>query len=189
MVGKIPKNQQLNLFQTPLKNFINMQHELCILAREIDWESIEKDLSKFYSEIGRPGIAIRKMVGLMLLKRIYNLSDENVVALWTENPYWQYFCGEVNFQVEAPIDPSEFVYFRERMGEEGAERLLKLSVDLFGKEALDDEVLYDTTVQERILLFPPMPNFTKRSLRRSGKSQRKKAYLYDNPINLLLSNL
>ncbi len=154
MVGKIPKNQQLNLFQTPLKNFINMQHELCILAREIDWESIEKDLSKFYSEIGRPGIPIRKMVGLMLLKRIYNLSDENVVARWTENPYWQYFCGEVNFQVEPPIDPSEFVYFRERIGEEGAERLLKLSVDLFGKDAMDDEVLYDTTVQEKNITFP-----------------------------------
>ena len=30
---------------------------------------------------------IRTMVGMMLLKSIYNLSDEGVVARWMENPY------------------------------------------------------------------------------------------------------
>jgi len=154
MVGKTPKTPQLNIFKTPLKNFINMQHELCILAHEIDWESIENDLSKYYSNIGRPSVPIRKMVGLMLLKRIYNLSDERVVDRWSENPYWQYFCGEVNFQTKKPIDPTDFVYFRERIGEEGAERLLKVSIDLFEKEAADNEVLIDTTVQEKNITYP-----------------------------------
>ena len=40
MVGKIDKNPQLNIFEIPLKSFINMKHELCILAAEIDWDSI-----------------------------------------------------------------------------------------------------------------------------------------------------
>lgn len=154
MVGKTPKIPQLNIFQTPLKNFIDMKHELCILAHKIDWESIENDLSKFYSDFGRPSVPIRKMVGLMLLKRIYNLSDENVVDRWIENPYWQYFCGEVNFQTKKPFDPSEFVHFRQRMGEEGAERLLKVSVQLFGKEAEEKEVLIDSTVQEKNITYP-----------------------------------
>lgn len=154
MVGKTPKTPQLNIFKTPLKNFINLQHELCILAYEIDWESAENDLSKYYSDIGRPSVPLRKMVGLMLLKRIYNLSDEKVVDRWRENPYWQYFCGEVNFQTDKPIDPTDFVYFRERIGEEGAERLLKISIQLFGKEAADKEVLIDTTVQEKNITYP-----------------------------------
>lgn len=154
MVGKIPKTPQLNIFRTPLKTFINAQHELCVLAGEIDWNTIEKDFSKYYSKIGRPSVPIRKMVGLILLKRIYNLSDERVVDRWIENPYWQYFCGEVNFQTEKPIDPSEFVYFRERIGEEGAEKLLKVSIQLFGKQAKENEVLYDSTVQEKNITFP-----------------------------------
>ena len=65
MVGKTPKTPQLNIFKTPLKNFINMQHELCILAHEIDWESVENDLSKYYSDIGRPSVPLRKMEMLL----------------------------------------------------------------------------------------------------------------------------
>ena len=37
------------------------------------------------------------MVGLLLLHRIYNLSDEGVVEQWIANPFYQYFCGEARF--------------------------------------------------------------------------------------------
>jgi hypothetical protein len=33
------------------------------------------------------------MVGLLLLKQMYDQSDEEVVERWVENPYWQQFCG------------------------------------------------------------------------------------------------
>jgi hypothetical protein len=29
------------------------------------------------------------MVGLLLLKQMYDQSDEDVVERWVENPYWQ----------------------------------------------------------------------------------------------------
>jgi len=34
------------------------------------------------------------MVGLLLLKQIYNLGDETVVARWLENPYWRVSRGK-----------------------------------------------------------------------------------------------
>jgi len=154
MVGKIRSNPQLNIFETPLLSFINTRHELCVLASEIDWESVEKDFSGYYADFGRPSIPIRKMVGLVLLKQIFNLSDEALIDRWVENPYWQYFCGEHNFQKSKPMDPSEFVHFRKRIGPEGAERLLKLSVKLFGTEACEREVLIDSTVQEKNITYP-----------------------------------
>ncbi len=43
------------------------------------------------------------MAGLHYLKRIFNLSDELTVERWTENPYWQYFCGMKYFEHEMPI--------------------------------------------------------------------------------------
>jgi hypothetical protein len=49
---------------------------------------------------------IRLMVGLQLLKHTCNVSDEEVVATWVENPYWQYFCGEQYLRHDLPIDPS-----------------------------------------------------------------------------------
>ena len=45
MVGKQNKTPQLSIFDTPLERFINLDHELCILAGRIDWESIEKELT------------------------------------------------------------------------------------------------------------------------------------------------
>ncbi len=162
MIGKTPRNPQLNFFRTPLINFIDLQHPLCVLAAKIDWNRVENEFSGYYIDFGRPSIPIRKMVGLMLLKHLKNLSDEALTAGWRENPYWQYFCGEVNFQTTEPFDPSEFVHFRKRIGEEGAEKILMLTILLFGKEAKEKEVLIDTTVQEKNITFPTDTKLQKR---------------------------
>ena len=94
MVGKQDKTPQLNIFDTPLESFINLEYELCILSGQIDWDSIEKKFSVYYSEIGHPSVPIRRIIRLLLLKHIYNLSDEAIVDRWIENPYWQFFSGK-----------------------------------------------------------------------------------------------
>ena len=169
MVGKQDKTPQLSIFDTPLERFINLDHELCILSKAIDWDSIEEDFSIYYSEIGRPSVPIRRMIGLLLLKHIYNLSDEAIVDRWIENPYWQYFSGEKVFQINKPFDPTEFIHFRNRIGKEGAERLLKVSVQLFGKEAQEKEVLIDSTVQEKNITYPTDAKLHKRIIDKVNK--------------------
>lgn len=156
MVGQIDKTPQLNIFKVPLLSFIRKDHELCLLAEKINWDSVENDFMEYYClDNGRPSIPIRKIVGVILLRRMFNLSDENVVDKWKENPYWQYFCGEVNFQHDSPFDPTELIKFRKRIGETGAEKILKLSIDLFeSKEVEEKEVLIDSTVQEKNITFP-----------------------------------
>jgi len=156
MLGKTDKNPQLNMYQVPLIQFIDKSHELCQAAEQIDWDGLERDLSDYYCiDNGRPSIPIRKIAGVILLKRAYNESDESVVDRWKENPYWQHFCGEVNFQHEWPFDPTELVKFRKRMGGQGMERILKLTIDLFGeKEIREKRVLVDSTVQEKNITFP-----------------------------------
>jgi len=169
MVGKQDKTPQLSIFDTPLKRFINLEHELCILSARIDWDSIEKEFSIYFSEIGRPSVPIRRMVGLLLLKHIYNLSDEAIVTRWIENPYWQYFSGEKVFQTKKPFDPTEFIHFRNRIGKEGAEKLLKVSIQLYGKEAQEKEVLIDSTVQEKNITYPTDAKLHKRIIEKVNK--------------------
>ena len=155
MKGKFIKHPQLNVFQTPLVSIINMDHELVLLANRIDWKSVDKEFSIYYPYMGRRAVLVRKMVGSMILKQMYNLGDETFVVRWIENPYWQYFCGETFFQYDQPFDPSEFVHFRKRIGEVGAQKILKLSINLFdSKEVHEKEVLIDTTVQEKNITFP-----------------------------------
>ena len=128
MIGKIKKKAQLEIFKVLLSRLVSPSHELCILASEIDWAGIENDLSGYYSEHGRPSVPIRTMVGMMFLKNMYNLSDEGSVARWIENPYWQYFTGEQYFQNSQPFDPSEYVHFRKRIGQEGMEKIMSYTV-------------------------------------------------------------
>ena len=78
MVGKLDTQNQRNFFTPSLVDFINPNHELAILSAEIDWQSIENEFAKFYSNTGKPSMPIRFMVGCLLLKRIYNLGDETL---------------------------------------------------------------------------------------------------------------
>ena len=169
MVGKQDMTPQISIFDTPIKRFINLNHELCILSKQIDWEKIESDFSIYYSNIGRPSVPIRKIVGLLLLKYIYNLSDEAIIDRWIENPYWQYFSGETIFQTQKPFDPTEFIHFRKRIGKEGSEKLLKISIQLFGKESQEKEVLIDSTVQEKNITYPTDAKLYKRVIEKVNK--------------------
>jgi IS5 family transposase len=171
MIGKIDKNPQLEMFKVPLKHFINEGHELVLLSRKINWEQLESELSVYYCEDnGRPSIPIRTIAGIVLLKRIYDQSDESVLDRWVENPYWQYFCGEVYFCHQLPFDRTELIKFRKRIGEEGSEQLLKMSVQLFPKkEVQDDEVLIDTTVQEKNITYPTDVKLQKKIIEKCRK--------------------
>ena len=134
---------------------LNRNHPLFILANKVDWERFEKSFLGLYSQTtGAPAKPIRLMVGLLILKHIRNLSDESVVEQWSENAYYQYFCGEEEFCVSQPCDASELVHFRHRIGESGCELIFKESIRINGKDADDDEVIADTTVQEKNITFP-----------------------------------
>lgn len=154
MVRPSPPQNQLNMFEAVLAQMINPAHELCRLAREIDWSVFEAKFSRLYFHTDRSAHPIRRMVGFLILKQLYNQSDENVVARWVENRYWQFFTGEEVFQLKAPFDPSELVHFRNRIGGDGAQLILKESIRLHGKDAQESEVVVDTTVQEKNITFP-----------------------------------
>jgi len=157
MLKKLIENPQLEMFKTILTSFIHPDHKLCLLAKEIDWISLEKEFAPLYGSTGRPSIPIRTIVGLILLKQMYNMGDETVVERYLENPYWQHFCGEVYFQYKLPFDPSDFVHFRKRIGEDGMKKIFKQSIDLFGEDTIHrevKEVRVDTTVQEKNITYP-----------------------------------
>ena len=70
-----------DLFRARLEQIINMKHELVQLAGKIDWEWIDGEIAPLYSDKGRPGIETRFVIGLLLLKHIYGLSDEGVAPV------------------------------------------------------------------------------------------------------------
>lgn len=154
MKPKQKDTNQSSLFFN-FENTLNKKHPLFILANKIHWHIFEDAFLPLYSQDkGRPAKPIRLMVGLLMLKHIRNISDESVVEQWSENNYYQYFCGETAFVAAPPCEASELVHFRNRIGEQGIELILKESIRINGDDAHDDNINVDTTVQEKNITFP-----------------------------------
>ena len=154
MIGKSADREQKHLFLANLMEFIDPRHRLCLLAEAIDWEGFEVGFAPLYSSVGCRAKPVRLMVGLLILKQVYNLADETVMEEWVSNPYFQYFCGETVFQWKFPCDPSDLVHFRHRIGETGVEKILAASILIHGEAVLEEAVSIDTTVQEKNITFP-----------------------------------
>ena len=148
-----------DLFRSRLTQIINTQHELVRLADKIDWAHIDQQVQPFFAVEGRPAISSRFMIGLHILKSMYQLSDEAVCERWVENPYYQYFCGEEFFQHTFPIQRSSMTHWRKRVGESFFEQLLQESLRIaFVSKALKTDqlkrIVVDTTVQPKAVTFP-----------------------------------
>jgi IS5 family transposase len=152
-----------------LREQLDPRQPLYQLAEKLPWPSFEEAFAGKYSREGRPAKAVRLMVGLLLLKQLHNLGDETVVAQWVQNPYWQFFCGLEEFQWALPCDPSDLVYFRQRIGEEGVGVIFAASAQVHGKKAEEAEVVIDSTVQEKAVTYPTDTKLCRGIIRRCWK--------------------
>lgn len=79
MIQKTAHKNQANLFYGSLLNMLDANDPLVALSDAIDWNRIENGLDKYYHQSnGRPSKPIRLMAGLLMLKQLENLSDDEV---------------------------------------------------------------------------------------------------------------
>lgn len=151
---------QFDAFRSRLDQIIDMNHPKVVLAHAIDWDFLAAKCGGNYSDTpGHPALSTRLMAGLQILKYTDDLSDEEVCAKFVENPYYQYFCGEIHFRHDLPLDRSSLTRWRQRMGEEKIMALLQeslaVAVKVKAAKASDfTKVIVDTTVQEKNIAHP-----------------------------------
>jgi transposase, IS5 family len=155
-----PITEQQNLFRVELSKIIDPSHGMVKIAKSVDWDRMDELFGETYCpDNGRPGVSTRLMVSLHYLKYSFNLSDDDAVSGWVENPYWQYLSGMKFFEHKTPIHSSSMTRWRNRIGEAGAEELLKetIKAGLKTKAVKTSQlrrVNVDTTVQEKDIRFP-----------------------------------
>jgi IS5 family transposase len=115
--------------------------------------------------------------GLLYLQHAFDLSDEEVVWQWVENPYWQVFTGETLLQTEPPIDPSSLTRWRKRLGEAGVEELLAATIEAAKragviKASSVKRVIVDTTVMPKAIAHPTDSRLLERSVNIWSKPPR-----------------
>jgi len=174
------KNRQRDLFRVELTQIIDPGHSLVKLSKVVDWDQLEKVFGSTYCpDNGRPAVSTRLMVALQYLKYTHNLSDEDVVLGWVENPYWQYFSGMKWFEHKVPIHSSSMSRWRKRVGASGAEELLKQTIEAglklkAVKRSQLKRVNVDTTVQEKEVRFPTDARLYDRSRQRLVDAAKKR---------------
>jgi transposase, IS5 family len=167
-------DRQDDLFQPSLEQIINPRHALVLLAGKIDWDFLGRRFGSVCSVgPGQPPLSTRLVAALLIIKHMHNLSDEALCARWVENPYYQYFCGEVVFRHELPFDRSSLTRWRQRLGEEQLAALLQESLAVAhrtGAIAPKDleRVVVDTTVQEKAIAHPTDARLTHRAIEKLG---------------------
>lgn len=175
-----------DFFRGRLEEMIDLRHPLAVLARRMPWSQIEVALAPVLahrdragqviegddlfgpslqvvgagvSAAGRPRLPIRLMASLLYLKHAFDLSDEAVVARWSENVVWQYFSGQVYYEPRFPCDATQLGRFRQAIGEAGVEALLKATIETaVTTQAVRpnefERVIVDSTVQEKAIAHP-----------------------------------
>lgn len=163
-------DRQKDLLRPALDAIIDLAHPLARLSAQIDWGFLDRRFASV-CEVGpgQPGLPSRLVAGLLILKYMHNLSDEVLCARWLENPYYQYFCGELSFCHRLPFDRSSLTRWRQRLGEEQLVALIQESLSVAHKTgaiATKDlqRVAVDTTVQPKAIAHPTDARLMHRAL-------------------------
>jgi len=169
-MGRPRDERQKDLLRPALDEIIDMGHPLVRLAGKIDWDFLDGRFSSVCtSGPGQPGLPTRLVAGLFILKHMENLSDDVLCARWIENPYYQYFCGELSFCHRLPFDRSSLTRWRQRLGEAALVALIQESLSVAHKlgalETKDlQRVAVDTTVQPKAIAHPTDARLMHRAL-------------------------
>lgn len=169
-----PTPAQSSFFETNLLDQLDLNDPLLLLANQINWQQFDDAFSVGKTtKSGRPRKSVRVMVGLLILKQLEDLSDENVVLQWKRNPYYQAFCGAIQFSNQLPCHSTELVKFRQRIGKDGFDKIFKMSVLLHGDDAEEKSVNIDSTVQEKNITYPTDGKLAIKIINRINKLAKK----------------
>ncbi|PIU17642.1 MAG: hypothetical protein COT18_12940 [Elusimicrobia bacterium CG08_land_8_20_14_0_20_59_10] len=89
------------------------------LAEALPWEKLDAAYGRYFSAgYGRPAKDSRLICGLLAVKQLKGLSNEETAAEFRESPYIQAFCGQEYFALEDVINPGILSERRKRLGTE-----------------------------------------------------------------------
>ena len=122
----------------------------------IPWEELEGEYAKHFSDLGRPGLDGRLVIGLFLLKHMTVLSDAGVVLELQENVYWQAFCGMEQFETGKKLDASSLTKIRHKLGPKFVRELENKTYRvLIDKKIIRGKgMLVDATVMPEKIKYP-----------------------------------
>jgi len=149
---------QLELFERslPFAGKLDRSNRWIVLAHTLNWRELELSYAKLFASEGRPGLRARYVLGTLILKHHFQVSDEEILQLIVESPYLQYFIGVAQFTTSAPFETSSLARVRERLGEKTFAEFEKTLINTLVEKKLIQAkgLLVDATVYESDIAYP-----------------------------------
>ena len=146
---KDKKTQELFKDLMPWGGKLNKNNRWLRLEKLIPWEELEVEYGKCFSENrGRPGLDSQLVIGVICIKHMLKLSDEDAVEQVLENPYMQAFCGLESFATETLFNDSSLSKLRKRLGRDYFRQLENKVLEVLKKRKIIKArgVMVDATV-------------------------------------------
>ena len=132
-------------------------HELVKISKAIDWPALSDKLAQFYCpDNGRPAKPSRAKVGLLILKHLYRLSDDDLVDLIKRDLYAQYLCDVSFGEAVKFIHSTTLVKFRKKIGLSGIKLIEEEVLNSLKRTKLlkGRKLVCDTTVVPSNISYP-----------------------------------
>ncbi len=139
---------------------LDEKHLLVKIAKVINWDSLLKNLSKYYhASFGRPTKPSRVKVGLLIIKHMYKLSDRETVDELKSDMYVQYLCDINPRDAHTFINYSTLCRFRKDIGIDGVKIIEQEVFECLKKLGLikgrrSKQLIVDTTVVPSPIQYP-----------------------------------
>lgn len=136
---------------------LDQNHELVKITETVDWLSLSDKLAQFYCpNNGRPAKPSRAKVGLLILKHLYRISDEDTVDLLKRDIYAQYLCDVSLKEAKDFLNPSSLSKFRKQIGVTGIKIIEQEVLNCLKRAKLlkGRKLVCDTTVVASNIAYP-----------------------------------
>ena len=122
----------------------------------LPWDELECAYASKLSRLGRPALDARLVLGLLIIKHVTNLSDEELSCQFSENIYMQAFCGFDNFSTHKALDSSTLSVVRKRLGSAFFRQMESLTYNVLLEKGIieGNSVLCDATVIPEKISYP-----------------------------------
>ena len=162
-------DRQKDLLRPALEEIIDLGHPLVRLASRSIGSSSMDGSARFALPVRATWLADTARRRAVHPEAHARPSDEALCARWLENPYYQYFCGELSFCHKLPFDRSSLTRWRQRLGEEQLVALIQESLSVAHKTGAIvtkdlERVVVDTTVQPKAIAHPTDARLMHRAL-------------------------
>jgi len=169
--------QQLDFGNHLINEIVPQKHDLVKLKKILDWENMNKIYQECYtSKKGNATKNTNLVLGLFILKHLYNKPYRTLIDELHVNTSYMYFCSvsyekikDLNKKEKQIISHSTLIKIKKRIGSDRFIRIMEIFVDqLKEKKIIDGSYMFsDTTSLENHILFPTDVSLLKRVIEES----------------------